>query len=125
MVTARAAEMTIDEAEESVASYEDFDDATFEAIIAGMTKIDEKKKAGYKAKMEEKKDDKKEEEVKAEEVEAEVEAEEAEAEVAAEEALEDTETSEAALVDASNEEDELSATRASVAEWLENNVLNK
>ena len=114
-----------DEAEESVASYEDFDDATFEAIIAGMTKIDEKKKAGYKAKMEEKKDDKKEEEVKAEEVEAEVEAEEAEAEVAAEEALEDTETSEAALVDASNEEDELSATRASVAEWLENNVLNK
>ena len=114
-----------DEAEESVASYEDFDDATFEAIIAGMTKIDEKKKAGYKAKMEEKKDDKKEEEVKAEEVEAEAEAEEAEAEVAAEEALEDTETSEAALVDASNEEDELSATRASVAEWLENNVLNK
>ena len=117
-----------DEAEESAASYEDFDDATFDTIIAGMKKkaqIDEKKKAGYKAKMEEKKDEEVKDKPKAEEAEVEAEAEEAEAEVAAEEALEQTETSEAALVDASNEDDELAATRASVAEWLENNVLNK
>ena len=117
-----------EEAEESVASYEDFDDATFDAIISAMEKMDEKKKAGYKAKMEEKKEEALKDKPKAEEVEAEVveaEVEEAEAEVAAEEALEETETSEAALVDASGEEDELAATRASVAEWLENNVLNK
>jgi hypothetical protein len=75
--------------------------------------------------MEEKKDEEVKDKPKAEEAEVEAEAEEAEAEVAAEEALEETETSEAALVDASNEEDELAATRASVAEWLENNVLNK
>jgi len=115
-----------EEAEESVASYESFDDATFEAIIVAMTKMDEKKKAGYKAKMEEK--EKEEDEVKARKPlaeEAEAEAEEAEAEVAAEAALEEVETTEATLVDASEETDELEATRASVAEWLENNVLSK
>jgi len=107
-----------EEAEESVASYEDFDDVTFEAIIAAMTKMD--KKVGVKKEEEEaaKK------EVKAEEVASE-EAEEAEAEVAAEEALEEVETTEATLVDASDESEELEATRASVAEWLENNVLSK
>ena len=57
--------------------------------------------------------------------EAEAEAEEAEAEVAAEEALENVETTEAALVEATEEADELTATRASVAEWLENNGLSK
>jgi len=115
-----------DEAEESVASYQDFDDATFEAIVVAMTKMDEKKKAGYKAKMEEK--EKEEDEVKARKPraeEAEAEAEEAEAEVAAEAALEEVETTEATLVDSSEETDELEATRASVAEWLENNVLSK
>ena len=107
-----------EEAEESVASYEDFDDVTFEAIIAAMTKMD--KKVGVKKEEEEaaKK------EVKAEEAASE-EAEEAEAEVAAEEALEEVETTEATLVDASDESSELEATRASVAEWLENNVLSK
>ena len=99
--------LAAEEAEESVASYEEFDDATFEAIIVAMKKMDDKKK-----KMEE-------EEAmkpmatkpKAEETEAE----EAEAEVAAEEALEEVETTEATLVDASDEQDELAATRASVA----------
>ena len=46
-------------------------------------------------------------------------------EEAAEEALEEVETTEATLVDASDEQDEIEATRASVAQWLENNVLNK
>ena len=118
-----------EEAEESVASYEDFDDATFEAIIVAMTKMDEKKKAGYKkAQMEEKKDEEEagvNKPAKSEEVVVEAEAEEAEAEVAAEEALENVETTEAALVEATEEADELTATRASVAEWLENNVLSK
>ena len=112
-----------EEAEESVASYEEFDDATFEAIIAAMTKMD--KKLGVK------KEDKEEEEEarvkpKAEETEAEeASVEEAEAEVAAEEALEEVATTEATLVEASSETDELEVTRASVAEWLENNVLHK
>ena len=115
-----------EEAEESLASYSDFDDESFAAIVEAMDKM--KKKATVK--------DDKEEEVKAKPmsdddkakakppVKAE-EAEEAEAEVAAEEALEEVETTEAALVDASDETDELEATRASVSEWLENNVLSK
>ena len=113
-----------EEAEESIASYEDLDDATFETIIVAMKKMDDKKK-----KMEEEAMKPKAEEAEAEvEAEAEAEeaiAEEAEAEAAAEEALESVETTEATLVDASNDSDELEATRASVAEWLENNVLSK
>ena len=109
--------LAAEEAEESVASYEEFDDSTFEAIIVAMKKMDDKKK-----KMEEKEQ---EAGVKPRAEETETEAEEAEAEVAAEEALEEVETTEATLVDASDEQDELAATRASVAEWLENNVLSK
>lgn len=105
-----------EEAEESVASYEEFDDATFEAIIVAMKKMDDKKK-----KMEEEAKPKAEEsEASTEEVEAEEVAEEA-----AEAALESVKTTEATLVDASDETDELVATRASVAEWLEKTVLNK
>jgi uncharacterized coiled-coil protein SlyX len=113
-----------EEAEESLASYETLDDATFEIILAAM----KKKEAMMKKKATVKKDEEEEEagvpkKSMSEEVEAE--AEEAEAEVAAEEALEEVETTEATLVDASDESDELEATRASVAEWLENNVLSK
>ena len=111
-----------EEAEESLASYEAFDDESFAAIVAAMDKM--KKKATVKNK----KEDDEEAGVKpakSEEVEVEAEAEEAEAEVAAEEALENVETTEAALVEATEEADELTATRASVAEWLENNVLSK
>jgi hypothetical protein len=109
-----------EEAEESLASYETLDDATFEIILAAM----KKKEAMMKKKATVKKDE--EEEVKAEEVvETEAEVEEAEAEVAAEEALEEVETTEATLVDASDETDEIEATRASVADWLQNNVLSK
>ena len=62
-------------------------------------------------------------EIKAkEEAEQEVEA-EAEAEISPE-AFEEVETSEATLVEA-EVEDEMEATRASAANWLENHVLNK
>jgi len=43
-----------EEAEESVASYDSFDDETFEAIIAAMTKMNEKKKAAVKDEEEDK-----------------------------------------------------------------------
>ena len=110
------------EAEETVASYEEFDDTTFDAIITAMKYMD-KKKAVVK-----------EEEVKAEEAPAEAEeaeqveevaAEEAEAEEVTEELFEGVDSTEATLVDASDETEELEATRASVAEWLEKNVLSK
>jgi len=104
-----------EEAEESLASYEDIDDATFETILAAMNKM--KKKVGVKK---EEEDEEARMKPKAEEV-----ADEAEAEEAAEEALAEVETTEAALIDASDDTDELQATRASVAEWLESNVLNK
>jgi uncharacterized coiled-coil protein SlyX len=109
-----------EEAEESLASYENLDDATFEIILAAM----KKKEAMMKKKATVKKD---EEEVKAEDTTEEVVAEEVaeEAEEAAEAALEGVETTEATLVDSSNDNEELEATRASVAEWLENNVLSK
>ena len=117
-----------EEAEETLASYEDFDDATFDTIVEAMAKMekkvgkvkkDEEDEAKAKPVEEDEKKAKAKPPVKAEE------AEEAEAEVAAEEALEEVETTEATLVDASDENEELEATRASVAEWLENNVLSK
>ena len=106
-----------EEAEESVASYEELDDTSFETVLAAMKKMADK----YK-----KEDVSEEEKPKAEEAEAEA-TEEAEAvsEEAVAEILEEVSTSEATLVDASDENDELLATRASVAEWLESNVLSK
>jgi len=79
----------------------------------------------YNKKMKAKKDMKKEEEVKAE-VDASdaVEDSKAEEEVS-EELFDGVKSTEATLIDASDDTDELLATRASVAEWLENNVLNK
>jgi len=111
-----------EEAEESLASYEELDETAFETVLAAMTKM---KKVAVKKDEEEEamKMKPKAEESEAEAVEAE--AEEAEAEEAASEALEGVETTEATLVDAANENDELEATRASVAEWLSNNVLSK
>lgn len=109
-----------EEAEESAASYEGFDDATFEAIIVAMKKMDDKKK-----KMMEEEAMKMKPRAEESVTDSSAEEAEAEAEVAAEEALEKVETTEAALVDASGTNDELEATRASVAKWLENNVLSK
>lgn len=110
------------EAEEAVASYEEFDDSTFDAIIAAMKYMDKKKAAVKK------------EEVKAEEASTEakeakqaeqVVAEEAKEEEVTEELFEGVNSTEAALVDTYDENEELEATRASVAEWLEKNVLSK
>ena len=47
------------------------------------------------------------------------------AEEATEELFDGVSSTEAALVDASNDKDELAVTRASVAEWLTENVLRK
>ena len=103
-----------DEAEASIALYDVLEDEAFEAIVAM-----------YNKKMKAKKDMKKEEEVKAE-VDASdaVEDSKAEEEVS-EELFDGVKSTEATLIDASDDTDELLATRASVAEWLENNVLNK
>tara|TARA_B100000085_G_scaffold243072_1_gene234789 strand:+ start:1739 stop:3238 length:1500 start_codon:yes stop_codon:yes gene_type:complete len=123
-----------EEAEESLASYEDLDDATFDIVIAAMKKkeavMKKKEEAAPKKEKEEAdmhgdKEKKKKEEEEAVMKKKYASEEEAEAEVAAEEALDEVETSEATLVDASDETDELEATRASVAEWLESNVLSK
>ena len=121
---------TEEEAEECVASYEEFDDASFEAMItvAKKTKISMKKNEEEEKAMKhgDKEEKPKAEEVTTEESEAEeVEAEEAAAEEATEELFDGVESTEATLVDASDETDEIEATRASVAEWLENNVLSK
>ena len=132
MATRKAALLDIgleeEEAEESVASYEDFDDATFEAIVAA-TKMG-KKVGTVKVKKDEEEEELKAKKPMAEEKTEESEAEEVEAEEAAAEEVTETlfdgvESTEATLVDASDETDEIEATRASVAAWLENNVLSK
>jgi chromosome segregation ATPase len=103
-----------DEAEESIALYDVLEDEAFEAIVAM-----------YNKKMKAKKDMKKEEEVKAEvDTSDAVEDSKAEEEVS-EELFDGVKSTEATLIDASDDTDELEATRASVADWLENNVLNK
>ena len=102
------------EAEESLSLYEALNDEAFDAIVAKW--FDKKDK-----------DKKKEEDKDAEATEA---TEEAQAEPEAEEEAEATqemfdevESSEAALVDAATDEDSLQSTRASLAEWLSDNVL--
>lgn len=104
------------EAEESVNLYDALSDEAFEAVVAAM-----KKKWGMmKDKMkDEKKEMASEKEVATETVEA------SEKEEVSEELFEEVKTTEATLVDASDVEDELATTRASVAQWLEQNVLNK
>jgi len=101
------------EAEESLALYDAVEDEAFDSIVAMY-----KKKMAKDEKMEEKgKMDKK-------YAEEDTETSEAEEEVS-EELFDGVQSTEATLVDASDDTDELEATRASVAEWLENNVLNK
>jgi hypothetical protein len=99
------------EAEESLVAYEALSDESFETVLAAM----KKKMAKWQEEKMKKEDKSKSEESKTE----------ASEEVPTEEIFEGVSTSEAALVDASNDTDELVATRASVAEWLEKNVLRK
>jgi hypothetical protein len=104
------------EAEDSLALYEALDDEAFEAIVAKWFNKKDKKK---KDKEEDKEADAS--ETGTVELTKEPEA-EAEAEIS-EEIFDDVETSEAALVEATEDEDQLSATRASVSEWISENIL--
>lgn len=101
------------EAEESVSLYDALGDEAFEAVVAAM-----KKKWGVmKDKM--MKEEKK-------EMASEVEATIAETkEEITEETFQEVNSTEATLVDASDVKDDLEVTRASVAEWLQENVLRK
>jgi hypothetical protein len=102
------------EAEDSVSLYDALDDASFEAVVAAM-----KKKVGMMKK--EKEEDKKEmASEKTEELESATSSEEV-----TEELFNEVKTTEATLVAASDVDDELEAARASVAEWLTENVLSK
>jgi hypothetical protein len=103
------------EAEESINLYDALSDEAFEAVVAAM----KKKWGAMKDKM--MKEEKKE---MASEAAVATEATEAKEEVT-EELFQEVKTTEATLVDASDVEDELATTRASVAQWLEQNVLNK
>ena len=101
----------------------------FDAIVALQKDMvgKNKNKGAFPPKYEEEKYKDKDKEAKAEdEATEEVAEEEAEAEVveASEETFENVESSEATLVEASQEEDKLESTRASVAEWLTENVLS-
>jgi hypothetical protein len=102
------------EAEDSLTLYDNLDDTTFEAIVA----MYKKQKSKYMTKKEEKEEDKDMKKQMAEESTPET------PEVTPE-LLEGLETSEATLVDASNDHDDLESTRASVAEWITENVLRK
>lgn len=101
-----------EEADESIASLGELSDEAFETVVAAM-----KKKMAKWQDM--KKDDKKkEEEAMMMKKKASEEAE------ATEEVFEKLETTEATLVEAAND-NSLEKTRASIADWLENNVLSK
>ena len=127
--------LTEEEVAESLANFDALEDEAFEAVIALMKKKDEKKKeaeAALPPVLKEAIEKKKEKEGKDKEAEAKPAppapkkpmAEEAEADVTPE-LLEDVETSEATLVEATPEVDEVESTRASISNWLETNVLNK
>jgi hypothetical protein len=108
------------EAEESLSLYDNLEDTAFEAIVA----MFKKKAAKPKSKFTE--DISKDEPNESTNPKAEVVSVEATvAEEATEKLFDGVTSTEAALVDASNDKDELAVTRASVAEWLTENVLRK
>jgi hypothetical protein len=106
------------EAEESLSFYDNLDDSAFEAIVAMYNKKMKSMKKMDKKMMEEKAS-----ESEADTVDATSEA-NAEEEVS-DELFDGVNSTEAALVDASSDKDELESTRASVAKWLTENVLRK
>ena len=107
------------EAEESLSLYDSLDDAAFEAVLAmykkKMAKMDSKTMTKKELVKDEEEEDKK---TKSEVVASET-------EEVSEQLFKDVKSAEATLVDASDVVDELEATRASVAEWLTENVLRK
>ena len=106
------------EADESLSLYDALSDEAFEAVVAAM----KKKWGAMKDKM--MKEDKEEKKEMASEVAATEEKTEV-AEESTAQLFEEVKSTEATLVAASDEVDEIEATRASVAEWLTNNVLRK
>jgi hypothetical protein len=119
--------LTEEEVAESLANFDSLADEAFEAVIALMKKKDEKKKeaeAALPPALKEAIEKKKEKEGKDKEADAKPKAGEAEADVTPE-LLADVETSEATLIEATPEVDEVESTRASISNWLETNVLNK
>jgi hypothetical protein len=105
------------EAEDSLVLYDALEDQAFEGIVA-MYKKKMAKKTEYKENLS------KDEKDQSTNPKAEVVASEIETEVT-EELFEEVNSTEATLVDASDVKDELEVTRASVAEWLTENVLRK
>ena len=122
--------LTEEEVLESLANFETLEDEAFQAVVALMKNKEEKKKeaeAALPPALKEAIEKKKEKEAEAKPAPPAPKkpmAEEAEADVTPE-LLEDVETSEATLVEATPEVDEVESTRASISNWLENNVLNK
>jgi hypothetical protein len=104
------------EADDSLPLYDALSDEAFEAVVAAM----KKKWGAMKDKM--MKEEKKE---MASEATVASETTEAKEDEVTEELFQNVESTEATLVDASDVKDELEVTRASVAEWLTNNVLRK
>jgi chromosome segregation ATPase len=109
----------VDDVDAALAAFDGLADEAFDSVVAMYGKKEKAKKeaeAGMPPEVKEAiEKKKKEKEAKADE-------EEAEAEVTPE-LLEDVQTSEATLVEAAPEVDEVESTRASISDWLENNVL--
>lgn len=103
------------EAEQSLALYDNLEDSAFEAIVAvykkKMAKMTPKEEMMMKEEEKESKDSKANEVTTEQEV--------------TDELFDGVKSTEATLVDASGDEDELNATRASVAQWLTENVFSK
>ena len=117
--------LTEEEVIESLANFDSLEDKAFEAVVALMKKKDEKKKeaeAALPPALKEAIEKKKNKEGKDKEADAKPKAGEAEAEVTPE-LLEEVQTTEATLV--VPEKEEVNTTRASIENWLENNVLTK
>lgn len=107
------------EADESISLYDALSDEAFEAVVAAM----KKKWGAMKDKM--MKEDKEEKKEMASETEAVAQEKTEVAEESTAAIFEEVKSTEATLVAASDEVDEIESTRASVAEWLTNNVLRK
>lgn len=104
------------EAEQSLALYDNLEDSAFEAIVA----VYKKKMAKMAPKVEFKENITKDEENESTNPKASIVTEEV-----TDELFDGVKSTEATLVDASGDEDELNATRASVAQWLTENVFSK
>jgi hypothetical protein len=107
------------EAEETLSLYDPLNDEAFEAVVAVM-----KKKMGDKSKKTFQENLPTDEQNESTNPKAELNTSEA-SETETEELFEEVKSTEATLVDASEVNDALEATRASVAEWLTENVLRK